>query len=123
MPYSYDYDDLKKCDLIIVAGANLLSNNHLLANKVREAFKLNGARIIVVDPSPTAMSRIADAHLALLPGKDGALFNSLSLRLIEERKYAAEAGLVEGFAGFSALLERWKLESAGAATGRLREGV
>jgi NADH-quinone oxidoreductase subunit G len=117
MAYSYAYDDLKKCDLIIIAGANLLSNNHLLANKVREAFKLNGARIIVVDPSPTALTRIADAHLALLPGKDGTLFNNLSRRLIEEGKYAAEAGLVEGFAGFSAMLERWKLESAGADTG------
>jgi predicted molibdopterin-dependent oxidoreductase YjgC len=117
MAYPYTYDDLKKCDLIIIAGANLLSNNHLLANKVREAFKLNGARVIVVDPSPTALTRIADAHLALLPGKDGALFTSLSLRLTEERKHAPEAGLVEGFAGFSAMLERWKLESAGTDTG------
>ncbi len=117
MAYPYAYDDLKKCDLIIIAGANLLSNNHLLANKVREAFKLNGARIIVVDPSPTAMTRIADAHLALLPGKDGTLFNSLSVRLLDERKYAAEAGLFEGFAGLTAMLERWKLGSAGADTG------
>jgi predicted molibdopterin-dependent oxidoreductase YjgC len=117
MVYPYAYDDLIKCDLIIIAGANLLSNNHLLANKVREAFKLNGARVIVVDPSPTALTRIADAHLALLPGRDGTLFNSLSLRLVEERKYAAEAGLVEGFAGFTAMLERWKLEFAGADTG------
>ncbi|HVN22835.1 MAG TPA: molybdopterin-dependent oxidoreductase, partial [Syntrophorhabdales bacterium] len=105
----YSYDDLKKCDLIIIAGANLLSNNHLLANKVREAFKLNGARIIVVDPSPTAVTRIADAHLAVAPGRDALLFNSFALRLVEERKYAPEAGLVEGFAGFTAMLERWKI--------------
>ncbi|MEO0248614.1 MAG: 2Fe-2S iron-sulfur cluster-binding protein, partial [candidate division WOR-3 bacterium] len=52
LPATYDYDDLKGCDLIIVVGANLLSNNHLIANKVREAFKLNGSRVIVVDPSP-----------------------------------------------------------------------
>jgi predicted molibdopterin-dependent oxidoreductase YjgC len=117
MAFPYVYDDLKKCDLIIVAGANLLSNNHVLANKVREAIKQNGARIVVVDPSPTALTRIADAHLALSPGTDSTLFNTLSLRLVEERKYAPEAGLVEGFAGFTAMLERWKLESAGADGG------
>ncbi len=117
LAYPYAYDDLKKCDLIIIAGANLLSNNHVLANKVREAFKLNGARIIVVDPSPTALTRIADAHLALLPGMDGVLFNALSLRLLEEQQYAPEAGLFEGFAGLTAMLQRWKLESAGADTG------
>ncbi len=115
--YVYSYDDLKKCDLIIIAGANLLSNNHLLADKVREAYKLSGARIIVVDPSPTALTRIADVHLALSPGEDAALFNTLSLRLVEERKYAPEAGMLEGFAELGSILERWKITFPGVDTG------
>jgi predicted molibdopterin-dependent oxidoreductase YjgC len=114
VPLSYEYDDLKNCDLIIVAGASLLANNHLLANKVREAFKLNGSRIIVIDPTPTALTRIADVHLAVKPGQDAALFNTLSLRLIEENRYAPEAGLLKGFAGLTAAMERWKTQSAEA---------
>ena len=113
MPLSYEYDDLKTCDLIIVAGANLLANNHLLANKVREAFKVNGSRIIVVDPTPTALTRIADVHLAVKPGQDAMLFNTLAVRLIEENRYAPEAGLLEGFAGLTAAMESWKTQSAG----------
>jgi len=112
LPATREYDDLKKCDLIIVVGANLLSNNHVLANKVREAFKLNGSRVIVVDPSPNGVAKIADLHLAIRPGHDALLFNGLSARLVEEQKCAGEAGLVEGFAGFSSSIARWKVESA-----------
>jgi predicted molibdopterin-dependent oxidoreductase YjgC len=117
LPSTREYDDLKKCDLIIVVGANLLSNNHVLANKVREAFKLTGSRVIVVDPGPNGIAKIADVHLAVQPGHDGLLFNTLSARLVEEQKFAPEAGLVEGFAGFSSNIARWKAASAGLAVG------
>ena len=63
LSYPYEYDRLLDADLIIVAGANLLSNNHLLGDRVREAYKLRGSRIMVVDPAPTALAAIADAHL------------------------------------------------------------
>ena len=113
IPLSYDYEDVKKCDLVVVAGANLLANNHLLANKVREAFKLSGCRVIVVDPTPTALTRIADVHLGVKPGQDALLYNTLCQRLIEENRYAPDAGLLAGFAGLTASIERWKTQSAG----------
>jgi predicted molibdopterin-dependent oxidoreductase YjgC len=115
IPLSYDYEDAKNCDLVVVAGANLLTNNHLLANKVREAFKLSGSRVIVIDPTPTALTRIADVHLAVKPGQDALLYNTLCQRLIEENRYAPEAGLLAGFAGLTASIQRWKTQSAGAA--------
>lgn len=117
LPATRDYDELKECDLIMVVGVNLLSNNHVLANKVREAFKVNGSRVIVVDPSPNGVAKIADAHLAVQPGHDALLFNTLSARLEEEQKFAPEAGLVEGFAGFSSRIARWKAASAGSGAG------
>ncbi len=76
--YPYEYDKLLDADLIVVAGANLLSNNHVLGDKVREAYKLRGSRIMIVDPAPIALSSIADAHVKLLPGSDAAFFNALS---------------------------------------------
>ena len=81
LSYPYDYDRLLDADLIVVAGANLLSNNHLLGDRVRDAYKLRGSRILVVDPGPNALSPIADAHLKVLPGSDGALFDALSATL------------------------------------------
>ncbi|MDP1989711.1 MAG: 2Fe-2S iron-sulfur cluster-binding protein [Syntrophales bacterium] len=89
---------LSGCDLIIVAGADLLVNNHLLANKVRETVIAKGARVIVIDPLPATLSRIADAHLQPLPGQDALVFNALSRRLLKEGAYDKEAEKLEGFA-------------------------
>jgi predicted molibdopterin-dependent oxidoreductase YjgC len=93
----YRYDRIRTCKTIIVAGADLLVNNHLLANKVREAVKWNGARVIVVDPLPCALAGIADARLKIAPGQDAEVFNALSRRLLLDGKYDKEAETFEGF--------------------------
>jgi len=74
--YPYAYDRLMDADLIIVAGAGLLSNNHVLGDRVRDAYKLKGSRIIVIDPAPMALSGLADSHLKVVPGGDAALFRA-----------------------------------------------
>ncbi|MBU1966302.1 MAG: molybdopterin-dependent oxidoreductase [Proteobacteria bacterium] len=93
----YNYETIRTCKTIIVAGADLLINNHLLANKVREAVRFNGARVIVVDPLPSALAGIADAHLKIAPGQDAVVFNALSRRLLLDDKYDKEAETFEGF--------------------------
>lgn len=103
LSYPYEYDRLLDADLIIIAGANLLSNNHLLGDRVRDAYKLRGSRIMVIDPAPNALAAIADAHLPVLPGSDGALFDALSGSLAS----GADAGLpAAGQAGFDAACTR-----------------
>jgi predicted molibdopterin-dependent oxidoreductase YjgC len=109
---TYEYESLLGADLILVAGANLLSNNHVLADRVREAVKLRGARIIVVDPSVPALAFIADAHLKVRPTCDSFLFDSVSKRLIEEGKYPQESKGLENFASFSSALASLDLEAA-----------
>jgi predicted molibdopterin-dependent oxidoreductase YjgC len=104
MVFPSGYDGLAACDLIVVAGADLLINNHLLANKVREIVKTTGARVVVVDPLPAALARIADAHLRVTPGGDALLINALSRRLIQDGWYAKEAEGLEGFAAYKRLL-------------------
>jgi len=106
------YDQLSGCDLIIAAGADLMVNNHLLANRVRETVKTKGARVIVIDPLPAALARIADAHLQPLPGEDAPLFNALSLRVLEAGGYRKEAEKRDGFASFKDAL----LSDAAAAS-------
>ncbi len=109
---TYEYDALAGADLILVAGANLLSNNHVLADRVREAVKLGGARIVVVDPSPTALAAIADTHLKVRPGRDAFLFNAVSRRLTEEGRHEAESESIEGFAPLSQALKSLDVERA-----------
>jgi predicted molibdopterin-dependent oxidoreductase YjgC len=100
------YGRLSGCDLILVAGADLLVNNHLLANKVRAAVLSSGAKVIVIDPLPSPLARIADAHLQVAPGQDAPLFNALSQRLIAGGAYDRGAENRQGFSEFrSALLE------------------
>jgi predicted molibdopterin-dependent oxidoreductase YjgC len=95
-------EKLSDCDLILVAGADLLINNHLLANKVRRAVLTNGARVIVIDPLPASLARIADAHLQPMPGQDALVFDALSRRLLKAGAYDKETEQLEGFAGFKA---------------------
>jgi predicted molibdopterin-dependent oxidoreductase YjgC len=104
MGFTNGYDGLAECDLIVVAGADLLNNNHLLANRVREVVKTKGARVVVVDPLSAALARIADAHLLVTPGQDAVLFNALSRRLVEEGAYAKEVEGLEGFAEYKRFL-------------------
>ncbi|MBE0558294.1 MAG: molybdopterin-dependent oxidoreductase, partial [Proteobacteria bacterium] len=104
MGFTVGYDGIAGCDLIVVAGADLLINNHLLANRVREVVKTKGARVVVVDPLPAALARIADAHVQVAPGQDAALFNRISRRLLEAGVHAKEAEGLEGFAGYKQLL-------------------
>lgn len=94
------YDGLAGCDLIVVAGADLLINNHLLANRIREAVKQGGARVICVDPLDAAPARIADAHLRVAPGGDAALFDRLAGSLLDAGRAAQSAEGLEGFAEY-----------------------
>jgi len=92
---SYDYEKIGECDTLIVAGAGLLINNHVLANQIRKAVKLKGIRLIVVDPLPGALTAIADVHLQVNPKGDASLFNAFSCRLLQENLHYN--GFAEGF--------------------------
>ncbi len=100
------YDRISGCDLILVAGADLLLNNHLLANRVRAAVLSAGARVILVDPMPASLARIADVHLQVAPGEDAPLFNALSRRLLEEGRCDRGAEKRPGFSEFSGALRK-----------------
>lgn len=105
IPYAYEYDKLLGCDVILIAGANLLSNNHVLGNKVREAVKLNGAKVVLLDPASAPLNRIAYAHLKVIPGQDARVLNAISARITDENLYSPEAENMEGFTHFSRILE------------------
>lgn len=99
IPYPYEYDAIDDCDLVVVAGADLLGNNHLLGNKVREVVKTKGAKVAVIDPSPAALTRACDVWVKVAPGSDALFFNGVASQLIADNKNDPEAGSLEGFSG------------------------
>ncbi|MDD3845302.1 MAG: 2Fe-2S iron-sulfur cluster-binding protein [Syntrophorhabdaceae bacterium] len=100
--YPYEYDALSKCDLVVVAGGDLLGNNHLLGNKVREAVKGRGARVAVIDPSATSLTRVSDVWVKVAPGTDALFFNGIASQLIADKKSDPEAQNLDGFSGYAA---------------------
>ncbi len=72
----------------------------------------SGAKIIVVDPSPTALTGIADLHVKVKPGRDAFLFNAVSRRLIEEGKHPTGNEIVEGFVCFFSALKPLDIDAA-----------
>ena len=69
---SVTYQDYPEAALIILWGVNPSSSGIHLIPFVREAQK-RGAKLVVVDPRSTQMSRAADVHLAVKPGTDVAV--------------------------------------------------
>ncbi|MGR3374439.1 MAG: molybdopterin-dependent oxidoreductase [Pseudooceanicola nanhaiensis] len=77
------YEDLDEADLVVLVGSNLAWCHPVLYQRVLAARAARGTRIVVIDPRRTASCEQADMHLALAPGSDVALFNTLLVALRE----------------------------------------
>ena len=77
------HPDYERSRCIVLWGTNLDTAEPLNAIKVRNARK-NGAKLIVIDPALTLMAKLADLHLRVRPGTDGALALGMMNVLISE---------------------------------------
>ncbi|MCA8929996.1 MAG: nitrate reductase, partial [Alphaproteobacteria bacterium] len=71
------YEDLEQADLVVLTGSNLAWCHPVLFQRLADARRARGTRVVVIDPRETATCEIADLHLPLAPGSDVALFNGL----------------------------------------------
>lgn len=78
--------DYENADTILLWGHNPANTWLAQANAIGRG-RARGAKMVVVDPRPTALARQADAWLAVRPGTDAALALGLVRLLIEERRY------------------------------------
>src|SRR4029077_6489375 len=69
---SVTYQDYPEAKLIVLWGVNPSTSGIHLVPYLREA-QSRGAKLVVVDPRSTQMSRAADVHLAVRPGSDVAV--------------------------------------------------
>ncbi len=122
------FDDLEHADALVVTGADPDGAHPVLAARLRQA-ALAGAALIVIDPRRTPLAELADVHLALRPGANVPLLNSLACALIEEDLVdhaflEAHAAGWETFAPFVRLHtpERWQ-DTTGVPAAQVRRAA
>jgi anaerobic selenocysteine-containing dehydrogenase len=97
-------EDFRFAKLIIAWGANIHGNNVHLWPFVEQA-RRNGARLIVIDPYKTRTAALADWHIAIRPGTDGAL--ALGMMHVILREGLEDRAYITAMThGFDALAER-----------------
>ena len=88
--FTYGFDigtpDLTQTDCVLLWGNNPASTWLSRSIEVMKARK-RGAKLIVVDPRPTAYARLADCWLRIKPGTDQALALGLAQVLIENHYF------------------------------------
>ncbi len=89
-----DPREMAESDLILCWGVNPASTQVNVMTHISRARKERGAKLVVIDPYRTRTAKVADLHLPLRPGTDGALACAVMHILFREgfadRDYLAE---------------------------------
>jgi formate dehydrogenase alpha subunit len=103
--------DIPLSDCILVTGSNTVEQHPLIGSRVILA-KHRGAKLIVVDPRDTPLSKMADIKLNQRPGSDVAWLNGMMHVILREgladMDFIAER--TEGFEELEKVLERYTPE-------------
>ncbi|HVJ48819.1 nitrate reductase [Desulfitobacterium sp.] len=78
------YDDLDQAEVLLIFGANPAEMHPQLWQRILNHREREGCTIIVADPRLTLPAEVADLHLALRPGSNVALLNSLMYVIFKE---------------------------------------
>lgn len=110
--------DLANTKCLLVWTGNPLWAGTPNARRIMDA-RERGVKFIVVDPRNSPMAGIADVHLKLRPGTDGALALAMANVIISEGLYDREfvAEWARGFEEFKAYAATFSLERAEQITG------
>ncbi len=116
---SADPFDLDHSRLIVIWGANPNASNTHLTPLITNAVRVNGAKLVVVDPRRTGVAARADLHLAIRPGTDVVLAYAVARWLVEHDAHARTflADNVDGVDEFFAAADAWTPAHAGDVCG------
>ena len=82
-----DFDSVEQCDVVLIIGANPTDAHPVFASQLKRRLR-NGAKMIIADPRRIDLVRTphiqATYHLALRPGTNVALLNSLAHTIVTE---------------------------------------
>ena len=80
------FNEARNSDVIIVIGAHPTSNHPVAATFLKNAVK-RGAKLVIIDPRGSTLSRHATHFLQFKPGRDVALLNALMHVIVAEELY------------------------------------
>ncbi|MBT3994401.1 MAG: molybdopterin-dependent oxidoreductase [Chloroflexi bacterium] len=111
-------EELAGTDLLLVAGSNTTEAHPVIALRMKRAVR-NGAKLIVIDPRKTELTKWATRHLQINIGTDIPLFNAFAHVMIKEGLYDLEyvEKRTEGFEELSKHLEIYTPELAAEICG------
>ena len=98
-----DPREMARADLIVVWGGNPVATQIGMMSHVTRARKERGAKLAVVDPYRSGTAELADLHLCLRPGTDGAL--ACAVMHCAFRDGYADRGYLEAYTDCSPELE------------------
>ena len=86
--------EIAESDLIVIWGANIAHTQVNLMHHIARARKQRGAKLVVIDPYRNSTAEVADQHIAIRPGTDGAFAAAVMHVLFREgcadRAYMAQ---------------------------------
>jgi len=78
------YEDFEHTECLMAWGSNLPEQHPVIYWRLKEALEKRKFPVIVIDPRVTMFAQFADIHLAITPGTDLALMNSLMYVILDE---------------------------------------
>ena len=103
------YEDFEHTECLLAIGSNLPEQHPIIFWRLKMALEQRKFPVIVVDPRVTMFAQMADMHLAITPGTDLVLLNSLAHVILKEG--LADRGYIEaqttGYEEFAALVEQY----------------
>ncbi len=120
----YTLNDFELSDTIIFIGANPVVAHPIIWQRVRNN-KIDGHKIIVIDPRKSETARNADYHYPLKWRSDLILMYTLA-NLIIEKDYVDHEFVnahTEGFEGFAEFVKAFTLERGSQETGLSKEQI
>jgi len=122
---SLAFADVERSNCIIIWGSNPFASGSMEACSMPRTIKLftaikeKGTRFIVIDPRTPTIAKLADMHLKLRPGTDGALALAMMRILVDKGLYDKE--FVEkhtsGFDKLEEMLREFDLKKVANITG------
>ncbi|MCY3570775.1 MAG: nitrate reductase [Chloroflexi bacterium] len=115
------YADIEQANTFLIVGANMEACHPILFERIkaRKRAAKDRVEVIVVDPRATRTTEIADLHLALRPGTDVALLQSLlfEVRLAGGLDHTYLRNHTSGWEQVEESLAGWSAERAVEVTG------
>jgi formate dehydrogenase major subunit len=107
------FDDIEHAASFLICGCNPTEAHPIVGARIKQAV-LRGAPLIVIDPRATELTRYAAVHLALRPGTNVPLLNSLAHVILAESLADTTAldQRVSGCEEFREFIQYWTPERA-----------